>query len=348
MATLVTLALTGFASLSGMLGSLERASLSTRYSLRQVPRPTGIVVVKIDDESFDKLATRWPFPRSLHARAIDKLHAAGAKEIVYDVQFTEPSADPRRIEALYRSIGKSGRSDPGDQRERRAGRGPVSSEATRTLRRFMHALLPQTSRPPPAASSRASPTRYQASRASRSQPPNAREATSLTPARFESGKALIDYRGGIGAFPEVSFWRVLRGTAPAGVFRGKIVVVGATAPSLQDLHATPTSGSGLMPGPEVQANAIWTALHGNPLRDAPGWLTAIAVLLAALVAPLAAWRLERRQVRPDRRCDRRRLPRCSPSWRSTRAWSSSVTTPLLALALGGASHALSQLLHGEL
>jgi hypothetical protein len=54
---------------------------------------------------------------------------------------------------------------------------------------------------------------------------------------------------------------VLRGRVPAAVFRGKIVVVGATAPSLQDLHATPTSGSDLMPGPEVQANAIWTALH---------------------------------------------------------------------------------------
>ena len=28
-----------------------------------------------------------------------------------------------------------------------------------------------------------------------------------------------------------------------------------------------------MAGPEIQANAIWTALHGNPLRDAPrcGW-----------------------------------------------------------------------------
>ena len=120
-ATLVTLALTGLASLSGMLGSLERASLSTRYSLRHVPRPTGIVVVKIDDESFDELATRWPFPRSFHARAIDKLHAAGAKEIVYDVQFTEPSADPKQDEALYRVDRESGRSDPGDERERRAG-----------------------------------------------------------------------------------------------------------------------------------------------------------------------------------------------------------------------------------
>ena len=103
--------------------------------------------------------------------------------------------------------------------------------------------------------------------------------------------ALIDYRGGAGTFRSVPFWQVLRGDVPASVFRGKIVVVGATAPSLQDFHATPTSGSDLMPGPEVQANAIWTALRGNPLTSAPGWLTALSILVAALLAPLAALRL---------------------------------------------------------
>ena len=47
-----------------------------------------------------------------------------------------------------------------------------------------------------------------------------------------------------------------------------------------------------MSGPEVQANAIWTALHGNPLGSAPGWLTAVAQSRSPrMVAPLAAWRL---------------------------------------------------------
>ena len=161
-ATLVTLALTGLASLTGMLGSLERASLSTRYSLRHVPRPTGIVVVKIDDESFDKLATHWPFPRSFHARAIDKLHAAGAKEIVYDVQFTEPSADPKQDEALYRSIGRAGGAILATSESDAQGRHRRPWGRREPRAAFTHALLPQTSRPPPAASSRASPTRYRA------------------------------------------------------------------------------------------------------------------------------------------------------------------------------------------
>jgi hypothetical protein len=68
------------------------------------------------------------------------------------------------------------------------------------------------------------------------------------------------------------------------------VVVGATAPTLQDVHATPLGGD-LMSGPEVQANAIWTAMHGDPLRSGPGWLVLISIVLAALIAPLAAIRV---------------------------------------------------------
>ena len=52
----------------------------------------------------------------------------------------------------------------------------------------------------------------------------------------------------------------------------RIVVVGATAPSLQDLHETATTKSVLMPGPEVHANAISTLLRGMPLRSAAGWV----------------------------------------------------------------------------
>ena len=49
---------------------------------------------------------------------------------------------------------------------------------------------------------------------------------------------------------------------PDSVFRGKTVIVGAVAPSLQDVHPTSTTGDELMSGPEIQANAVWTAEHG--------------------------------------------------------------------------------------
>ena len=44
--------------------------------------------------------------RSLHARVIDRLHAAGAREIVYDVQFTEPTV-PAQDNALINAVGRA-------------------------------------------------------------------------------------------------------------------------------------------------------------------------------------------------------------------------------------------------
>ena len=49
---------------------------------------------------------------------------------------------------------------------------------------------------------------------------------------------------------------------------------------LQDVHPTSAPGEKLMSGPELQANAIWTAVHGNPLRRLPGWLGALLALRA--------------------------------------------------------------------
>ena len=88
----------------------------------------------------------------------------------------------------------------------------------------------------------------------------------------------------------MSFSDVLRGRFPAEAVRGRVVVVGAAAPTLRDIHPTP-AGDELMAGAEVQANAIWTAMHGVPLRSAPAWLSFALIALLALVAPLAGWRL---------------------------------------------------------
>ena len=73
--------------------------------------------------------------------------------------------------------------------------------------------------------------------------------------------------------------------------RGKIVIVGATAPTQQDVHPTPTSGNHLMAGPEIQANAIWTALHGFPLHEVPRWLDVLFVVALALAPGLLSLRL---------------------------------------------------------
>src|SRR5207247_9385628 len=102
--------------------------------------------------------------------------------------------------------------------------------------------------------------------------------------------AWIDYAGPPGTIPAVSFWRVARGRILPGTFRDKVVVVGAAALSLQDVHASSTSGSGLMAGVEVQANEISTAMRAFPLKSAPGYLNVALIVLLGLISPAGSAR----------------------------------------------------------
>ncbi len=109
------------------------------------------------------------------------------------------------------------------------------------------------------------------------------------PVGFRDGGAWIDYAGPPGTVATHSFVDVLDGKVPASAFRGKVVVVGATAPRLNDLHPT-SVGDGPMAGPEINANAIQTVMDGVPLRDSPGWVDAILIVGVAALAAVAGLR----------------------------------------------------------
>src|SRR5688572_15210551 len=88
--------------------ALKRVELSTvdlRFDIRgERDAPDELVFVKIDDETFSDLDTTFPLPRGLHADVIERLAQAGARTIAYDVQFTEPSADPRQDNQLIEAV----------------------------------------------------------------------------------------------------------------------------------------------------------------------------------------------------------------------------------------------------
>lgn len=102
----------------------------------------------------------------------------------------------------------------------------------------------------------------------------------------------IDYVGPPGSFSHQTFGfaEVLDGRVTPQSFRGKYVLVGATAATLGDhvaspfVHAEGASGEQhgeLMPGVEVLANSVNTILRSRFYHEAPEWLV---ILLAALVA----------------------------------------------------------------
>jgi adenylate cyclase len=274
----------------GVLSSQEEGTVDVRFSIRgPLGAPKDVAVVGIDDVTFGSLRRRWPFPRRLHAQVIDRLAQDGAKVIAMDVQFTEPTNptdDLALFDAARRArnvvfstteVNAKGGTDVlgGDVNLRQAhsvaGNGLIPSDAGGITRRFLYEIDGLKTLPVVAAE----------------------RATGrpVSPSPFGSSGAWIDYAGVPGTVQEMPYSRVLKGQFPKGFFRDKVVVVGATSPTQQDLHATSVSGSTLMAGPEIQADAIWTVLHGFPLRSVPGWVDALVSILLALVAPLASLRL---------------------------------------------------------
>ena len=88
---------------------LELKSLDLRFQLRgAMPPELPIVIVSIDEDSFDEINLPWPWPRDLHARFIRKLSASQVKFIGFDILIVQPKADSREDLALAEAISEAG------------------------------------------------------------------------------------------------------------------------------------------------------------------------------------------------------------------------------------------------
>jgi CHASE2 domain-containing sensor protein len=276
----------------GALGRAEDASVDLRFDLRGPSVPSDVMVVAIDDATFSDLGVRWPFPRSLHAKAIDRLRGAGPRAIVYDVQFTEQT-EPREDLALYDAVARAGRvvlatTEIGDGGATNVLGGDENLKSAGAW--AAAANLPTS----PGGVIRRVPESIGGLDTIAVRTAENLSGRRPDPSLFGGGGALIDYRGPPGTVPTVSFSDLVKGRVDPGLIRGKVVVIGASAPSLQDVHATPTATHTSMSGPEIQANAIWTAMHGFPLRDGPPWAGVLALAVLAFAAPVAGLRLDAR------------------------------------------------------
>jgi CHASE2 domain-containing sensor protein len=286
-AGVVAAAAAGAAELVDLLPGLEQETIVKRFERRD-PRPApNLLVVAIDDKTFSDLDKQWPFPRRYHARAIDRLTRDGARAIVYDVQFTEPTKvydDNRLINAVDRAHDVVLATAETDQHGRtnvlggtevtrsigaRVGASNLPEGRGGVLQRFefSHAGLPTLATVTAGIVGRAPP-----------------------PSAYEKGGAWIDFHGPPGTIRTVSFSDLVEGKVDPALVRGRTVVVGAASPTLQDVHPTPTSDR-LMSGPEIEANAIDTAIRGLPLHGTPTWAGLLLVLLLGFLPALISLRL---------------------------------------------------------
>lgn len=89
--------------------------------------------------------------------------------------------------------------------------------------------------------------------------------------------ALVPYRGKQGSFKYLSAADVIQGKTDPADLRGKIVLVGTTAPGLFDLRSTPVAS--VYPGVEIHANLIAGMLDQSIKQKPPYVLGAEIVLL---------------------------------------------------------------------
>ncbi len=92
----------------------------------------------------------------------------------------------------------------------------------------------------------------------------------------ENVAALVPYRGFQGSYKYISAADVLADRIPAEQLKGKIVIMGTTAPGLMDLRATPVGST--YPGVEIHANLISGMLDGA-IKYRPAYVLGADVLL---------------------------------------------------------------------
>jgi adenylate cyclase len=272
--------------LGGGLHRLELTTVDARFGLRGERPPGDVVVVGVDDVTFDDFGgERWPFSRNRFAAVLENVAADGPRAIVYDVQFTEQSDDPRADNRLILAARRAGNvvfatTEVGADGSTRVFGGGAGLRAARAV--AANGLLPTD----PGGVYRRVPEQIDgldtlavaAVRALGRPVPGA--------TRDDKG-AWIDFSGPPGHVPHEHFSSVAFGDVAPGRFKDEIVVIGATAPSLQDVHPVAWPG-GSMDGPEIHANAIATLLAGAPLRTTPRALDVAIAIVFALLTPLLA------------------------------------------------------------
>ncbi len=279
-----------------LLRRTELQSIDARFSIRGARgAPENVVLVAIDPQTFQELTdthrhSEFPFPRRYDAQVIDNLRAAGAKAIVLDLEFThetDAADDSALIEAVGRARGKAVLAavevEPDGATDVLGGGGLLhelgarAADARLTLdsdgvvRRFAYSYNNLHSMAVAAAETAT--------------------GHAIPASRFPGGTLPIDFAGGPETVKAIPFSRVLDNHFTPSLIRGKVAIVGATAPVLHDVHATATSGSGVMAGPEVWANATATLLEGVPLTDAPGWGNILLIALLGVAVPLSSLRV---------------------------------------------------------
>ena len=288
------------------LESLELGTRDTLMRLRGV-RPTSgnIVIVAIDDKSFQWTKYEWPWPRAYLAQIVNAVNQGGARVVGLDILLTEAGKDLGGDEALAQALSQS----PASVSDLLIFRDPQQNITSLDLpippyRNALKAMGITTIIQDKDAVTRSIQAydtygdqaytnwAFQvASQYLKVSPPSNIHQNGLT---FNGGQIplhnsllLVNYNGPAGTYPTYSAYQVALGDVlqeNPNAFKDKIVLIGATTITLHDVYATPFSAQQPMAGVEVVANTVDTIINGNYLRGTPPWAALLMIIIMAILA----------------------------------------------------------------
>ena len=263
----------------GWLWPIDRLFADAGFAISKRPATNHLVLVQMDPKSIEEIGV-WPWPRSVHARLLDRLADAGVSEIGYDVDFSSRSI-PEHDRALAAALNRL-RSKvilPTFRQRARTKTGELYIHNTRPLDEFMSAVQigNVVFRPSTDGLIR---------EMSVSMPWQGGEVPAMSallagPAAFNSDKFFVDFAIDVTSIPRYSLVDVLEGRVPNSAFKGKKVLVGAAATELGDQHAVPVYGR--LHGMELQALAFESLVQGRALHGARPEAVILGLLMITLM-----------------------------------------------------------------
>lgn len=279
---LVVIAVLLTLSMSGVATVLFNDLVGLRFLVLGRAATGNIAIVAIDAPSLANQGV-WPWPRSLHAKLVDRLIDAGASDIAFDVDFSSassPAEDQIFEDALRRGGGSIAL--------------PTFIQFSSSIghdQSFVSKPLPRFAAHSWSAAVNVRPDLDgKIRRYSIGQMLPGGVAPSI--AVFIAGRTsieetnfLIDFGIRSQTVPIYSFSDVLNHPETLKQLEGKKVIVGATAVELDDRVTIP--GGRVIPGVVLQALAAESLIQGRDLKLAPSSIPlSIAICFSALVAIL--------------------------------------------------------------
>jgi len=126
----------------GLFETLELKSLDYRFMQRgPIPHDSTIVIVSLDQESWESIPFDYPYPRQMWAKLIENLNDAGARLIVFDIQFDVAREDDTGDLEFARAIEEAGNVILASKLNLVSKRGQVFTSITEPYEPFLNAAL---------------------------------------------------------------------------------------------------------------------------------------------------------------------------------------------------------------